>query len=201
MPKSTADQAHIFCGPQHREIARCLADMCGKAGLIARAHANDLLTALDVFKQIRQEGAKPALIVFGGGEPRTQSALGCAPSDWEDAWRETCYSGALIGQDAINAMEPHGCGTLIYLGHISSSDPRAWDAAHAAAGAGLRSFAQSMARGCGPKGIHVVHLLLADCDAQKSQLDPAGVAAACWQLHQQDPSTWTHEMDLRPSSA
>ena len=30
-------------------------------------------------------------------------------------------------------------------------------------------------------------------------LSPAAIAETYWHLHTQDPSAWTHEMDLRPS--
>jgi hypothetical protein len=29
-------------------------------------------------------------------------------------------------------------------------------------------------------------------------LDPDAIAESCWHLHRQHPSSWTHELDLRP---
>jgi hypothetical protein len=30
-------------------------------------------------------------------------------------------------------------------------------------------------------------------------LDPDSIAESYWQLHRQGPTTWTHELDLRPA--
>ena len=69
----------------------------------------------------------------------------------------------------------------------------------------LRALSQSMARELGPKGIHVVHVVLdgmiaQDDSASESQLRPAAIAKTYDQLHRQDRAAWTHELDLRPSS-
>ena len=62
-----------------------------------------------------------------------------------------------------------------------------------------------MARELGPNGIHVAYVVLdgmiaQEGDASESLLQPAAVAEAYYQLHRQDRSAWTHELDLRPSS-
>jgi NAD(P)-dependent dehydrogenase (short-subunit alcohol dehydrogenase family) len=89
-------------------------------------------------------------------------------------------------------------------------------AAFAAAKAGLRSLAQSIARELGPKGIHVAHVI---CDgsidgvfsrenipdleqmlAEDRILKPSEIAKNYLALHYQSRSAWTHELDLRPWS-
>jgi NAD(P)-dependent dehydrogenase (short-subunit alcohol dehydrogenase family) len=76
---------------------------------------------------------------------------------------------------------------------------------------GLRALAQSMAREFGPQGIHVAHVII---DGQintprmremsperedHTLLSPDSIAETYWQLHSQDRTAWTLELDLRPS--
>ena len=95
--------------------------------------------------------------------------------DWEEANAQLQHAQAIVSE-------------------LSSSLTDEWSGS-----AGLRSLAQSMAREGGPKGLHVAHVLLHGDMQGHGRPQAQDVAAACWQLHQQDPSTWTHELDLRPS--
>ncbi|HWM87360.1 MAG TPA: hypothetical protein VNO33_16020, partial [Kofleriaceae bacterium] len=76
---------------------------------------------------------------------------------------------------------------------------------------GLRALAQSMARELGPRGIHVAHVVIdgqidtprlrsmqPDRDA-RTLLSPDAIANEYWNLHAQDPTAWTLELDLRPA--
>lgn len=60
-------------------------------------------------------------------------------------------------------------------------------------------MAESMARELGPEGIHVAHVVI---DGQIGHgdglLDPDEIADQYWHLVEQDRSTWTLELDLRP---
>jgi hypothetical protein len=73
---------------------------------------------------------------------------------------------------------------------------------------------QSMAKEFGPKGLHIAHVVI-DGGINGSRLKtmlPAiveqrgldgllnidAIAETYWHLHQQHPTAWTHEIDLRP---
>ena len=81
----------------------------------------------------------------------------------------------------------------------------------AAARAGVIALMKSLAREFGPGGVHVAHLVLDGLidEAQTDQrfgtsptgrMSPQAIAQACLDLATQQPSAWTHEMDLRPFS-
>jgi NAD(P)-dependent dehydrogenase (short-subunit alcohol dehydrogenase family) len=105
-------------------------------------------------------------------------------------------------------------GSLLFTGATASLRGRGPFVAFAAAKAGLRSLAQSIAREYGPKGIHVAHVVIdGGIDGERLRtavpefseragadglLDPDAIAETYWQLHQQHRSAWTHELDLRP---
>jgi NAD(P)-dependent dehydrogenase (short-subunit alcohol dehydrogenase family) len=102
-------------------------------------------------------------------------------------------------------------GTIILTGATASLRGSASFSALAVGKFGLRALAQSMARELGPQGIHVAHVVIdGQINTQRireispnrkehTMLSPSAIAEAYWQLHTQDPTAWTLELDLRPS--
>lgn len=148
-----------------------------------------------LFSRINRDGRQPTLVVHGGGQYLRQSALETPVFDIEQQWRSICLAGLVIGQNAVRSLLTAKQGTLLFLGHSAALNNADGGAAFAAASAGLRSLAQSMAREFGPQGIHIAHLLLAGAE-ESQRPQPDDVAAVCWQLHQQHKTTWTQELDL-----
>jgi NAD(P)-dependent dehydrogenase (short-subunit alcohol dehydrogenase family) len=108
-------------------------------------------------------------------------------------------------------MVERGRGTILLTGATAALRGSARFAALAVGKFGLRALAQSMAREFGPQGVHVAHVII---DGQIStprvrgmypdreehtMLSPDAIAQTYWQLHSQDPTAWTLELDLRPS--
>lgn len=197
MPGITHPCALLFCTEQHLDTAKHLATLCEQKGLTAHICEGGLTQSEALFRLVKQSGQQIALVVQGGGPLLHRSALASTMEEIESTWRSVCLTGAVIGQQAIAEMLPQRQGTLIYLGHAAATERMSGSAAYGAASAGLRSMAQSMAREFGPKGLHVAHVLLhGDMDGNM-QPDPQDTALACWHLHQQHESTWTHELDLK----
>lgn len=129
-------------------------------------------------------------------------------------WQQNCYGGFLFGKQALKMMQQQGQGTLIFTGATASLRARPPFTAFAAAKAGLRALAQGMAREFAPQGVHVVHTIIdgvidgerartqfADYVAAKGDdglLQLEAIAQTYWAIHQQHPSAWTQELDLRP---
>jgi NAD(P)-dependent dehydrogenase (short-subunit alcohol dehydrogenase family) len=108
-------------------------------------------------------------------------------------------------------MLERGRGTIILTGATASLRGSARFSALAVGKFGLRALAQSMAREFGPQGVHVAHAIIdgqintprvremsADRE-EHTMLSPDAIAEAYWQLHVQDPTAWTLELDLRPA--
>jgi NAD(P)-dependent dehydrogenase (short-subunit alcohol dehydrogenase family) len=108
-------------------------------------------------------------------------------------------------------MVEAGRGTNLLTGASAALRGRANFSALAVGKFGLRTLAQSMAREFGPQGIHVSHVTV---DGQintpraremfpdredHTLLSPNSIAETYWQLHSQDPTAWTLELDLRPA--
>ena len=154
------------------------------------------------------------VVVFNAGAQHRQPFLEIEPAMFEKVWRLGCRAGFVVGQAAAKRMVEHGRGTIIFTGATSATRGGAEFTAFAAAKAGLRSVAQSMARSLGPRGIHVCHVIVdgvIDMPAiherfpdlvaglpEGGMLDTDAIAETYYALHCQDRSAWTLEIDVRP---
>ena len=156
------------------------------------------------------------VVVFNAGAQHRQPFPDIEPAMFEKVWRLGCRAGFVVGQAAAKRMVEHGRGTIIFTGATAAVRGGAEFTAFAAAKAGLRSVAQSMARSLGPRGIHVCHVIVdgvIDMPAvherfpdlvaglpEGGMLEPDAIAETYYTLHCQDRSAWTLEVDVRPWS-
>ena len=160
-------------------------------------------------------GLEPAdLVVSNAGDNRQLDFREVSAEGFEAFWRVGCLSGFLVGREAARRLVPLGRGTVIFTGASASLRGRPGYAHFAAAKAGLRAVAQSMAREYGPLGLHVAHVVVdGGIDGERLRklrpqaleergedglLGTEAIAEAYWQVHRQHRSAWTHELDLRP---
>ena len=196
-----------------------LADEIRAAGGEAHAFGCDAREEAEVvalFDRIEAEIGPLEVVVFNVGANVRFPIVETTARVFTKVWEMACFGGFLAGREAARVMAPRGRGTLIFTGATASVRGREGFAAFAAAKAGLRALAQSLARELGPQGVHVAHVVIDgavdgtfirsirgevdDLLARDSILKPADIAAAYVQLHRQPRSAWTHEMDLRPWS-
>jgi NAD(P)-dependent dehydrogenase (short-subunit alcohol dehydrogenase family) len=183
-----------------------------------RAHAlpGDVSSADDVKRLTAEVQALGHLrvAIFNAGNAVRGTPLEITPEQFESTWRGSTYAGFLFARATLPLLLAEGRGTLLFTGATASVRGRGPFVAFAAAKAGLRSLAQSVAREYGPRGVHVAHIVIdggIDAERLKSVapqraaeagvdglLDPDAIAETYWQLHQQHRSAWTHEVDLRP---
>ncbi len=156
-----------------------------------------------VFERVSRELGPPSLVVFNVGIWDQGGILEISEDLFEQAWRTGCFSGFLVGRAAAASMLESGGGTIVFSGATGSIRGGAGFAAFASPKFALRAVAQAMARELGPKNIHVAHVVLDGMIARDDApsdglLRPAAIAETYYQLHRQDRSAWTHELDLRP---
>ena len=160
-------------------------------------------------------GREPAdLVAFNAGNNQRIDFRELEAAQFEAFWRVGCYAGFLVGREAARRLVPLGRGTVLFTGASASLRGKPDFAHFAAAKAGLRAIAQSMARAYGPQGIHVAHVVIdGGIDGERLRafapsmverlgedglLDPDAIAETYWQLYCQPKSTWALEIDLRP---
>ncbi|KAL3525714.1 hypothetical protein ACH5RR_014086 [Cinchona calisaya] len=131
-------------------------------------------------------------------------------------------------QQVLPGMVDRGRGTILFTGCFASLNGIAGYSELCCGKFALRALSQCLAREFQPQGIHVAHVIIdgniaaprsgtASTSQQRSSsvgeqqkqqhigggdgnMDPDVVAQTYWQLHIQDRSAWTQEIDLRPSS-
>jgi len=161
------------------------------------------------------EGREAAdLVVFNAGNNRRIDFRELSAEQFEQFWRVGCFGGFLVGREAARRLAPLGHGTIIFTGASASLRGKPGFAHFAAAKAGLRMIAQSMAREYGPLGVHVAHVVidggirgdrllsraptLINERGEDGLLGIEAIADTYWNIHRQQRSAWTQEVDLRP---
>jgi NAD(P)-dependent dehydrogenase (short-subunit alcohol dehydrogenase family) len=209
---------HVFlAGRTEAQVAAVAEDLRGQGfqatGVVADATSEAGQTAL--FD--RAEATAPLdLVIYNAGNNMPGDFLAMETGYFERAWRVGCLGGFITGREAARRMTPRGRGTILFTGASASMRGKPNFAAFAAAKAGLRAVAQSMARDFGPKGLHVAHVVIdggifgekirnAFADRIKSVgedrfIDLDGIAEAYAALYAQGPRAWSHELDLRTAS-
>lgn len=165
------------------------------------ADATDAGSLGAAFTRLREEHGDPEVCIYNAGAYTVGGILELDPERLESSWKIGCLGGLLMAQQVLPAMLKQGRGTLLFTGATASLRGSARFAGLAVGKFGLRALAQSMAREFGPKGIHVAHVIIDGRigNGGPDQLAPDAIAETYWQLHQQHPTAWTQELDLRPA--
>jgi NAD(P)-dependent dehydrogenase (short-subunit alcohol dehydrogenase family) len=183
----------------------------GGTALAVSTDATDAASVASSFDQVQEKLGSPEVFVYNAGAFQMGGILELSPEQFDDCFRANC-SGAFYGaQQVLPAMVEREQGTIILTGATAALRGSAKFAALATGKFGLRALAQSMAREFGPQGIHVAHVIidgqintpsLRETQPDREEhttLSPDAIAETYWQLHVQDPTAWTLELDLRPA--
>lgn len=179
---------------------------------VASVHcdATRLESVVSAFENVKESLGHPSVLIYNAGAFSAGGIMDVDPEEFKRCWKANCYGGFLTAQQVLPKMQENGEGTILLTGATASLRGSEGFANLAVGKFGLRALAQSMAREFGPAGIHVGHVIIdgqintprtRDNYPDRSKetfLDPDEIAEQYWQLHQQDRSTWTLELDLRP---
>jgi len=198
------------------QVARTIAAAGGSAEPVATdaTREEDVIRLFDRAFARGDAAIPPDLVVANAGNNQRIDFRELSAQTFEDFWRVGCFAGFLVGREAARRMVPLGHGTVIFTGASASLRGKPGFAHFAAAKAGLRMIAQSMAREYGPQGIHVAHVVIhggIDGDRLRTRrpetvrergedglLGIDAIADTYWHIHRQPRSAWAQEVDLRP---
>lgn len=182
----------------------------GGTALPVRSDATVLEQVSDAYWQICGELGAPEVLVYNGGRRPFGTLLDTTPEVFEETWRAHTLGAFLWARQAVPQMLARGRGVILITGATAGVKPRANSAAFGPAKFAVRGLAQVMSRDLHPKGIHVAYVNIdgpIDMPFLRQRfpqlkdedlLKPAAIAEAYWHLAHQDPSAWSHELDLRP---
>lgn len=202
---------------RHIDQLNGLAEEIRSAGGSAHAFgadARDEEEIVNLFATIEKDIAPLGVVVFNIGGNVNFPIQEMTSRVYRKVWEMSCFAGFLTGREAAKVMIPRGKGTILFTGATASIRGGAGYSAFAGAKHGLRALAQSLARELGPQGIHVAHVIIDGAidtqfvkerfperyklREQDGLLQPDDIAENYWNLHAQNRTAWTHEMDLRP---
>jgi NAD(P)-dependent dehydrogenase (short-subunit alcohol dehydrogenase family) len=207
---------HVLLTGRNEDRLRSVVSEITNAGGSASALPGDISTAAEADRltaAVRRQGSLRAAL-FNAGNMIRGNALEVTPEQFESTWRGSAYAGFLFVRSGLPLLLESGGGSLLLTGATASVRGGGPFIAFASAKAALRSVAQSAAREYGPQGVHVAHVIIdggidgehvrtgapdrVAAAGEDGLLHPDAIADTYWHLHQQTPSAWTHELDLRP---
>jgi NAD(P)-dependent dehydrogenase (short-subunit alcohol dehydrogenase family) len=205
----------VIAGRNAQKLEATLAEL-RKTGARASCVVGDAALAEDArrFAAESQRLAPLAVAVHNAGGNEPAPILEVSEASFTRHWREHALGGFQLAQAALPLLVQNGGGSLFFTGASASLRGKAKFAAFASAKSALRNLAQSIAREYGPQNIHVGHVVvdggiagdrllsrapqLRERRGEDGLLDPDAIADAYWNLHYQQRSAWTLELDLRP---
>jgi NADP-dependent 3-hydroxy acid dehydrogenase YdfG len=170
----------------------------------------ELLAALEAAKS----HGPLEVAVYNAGGNLWMPTLDMKTDFFVEMWKVVCLGGFIFGREVARTMVAQGRGTILFTGASASLRGKAQFTAFASAKAAVRAVSQSMAREFGPMNVHVAHIVidgaidgdrinrfmpqLARQKGPDGLLNLDAIAEAFWQVHAQQRSAWTQELDLRP---
>ena len=209
---------HVIAAGRTQENLDAIAAAINAGGGAATGLTCDTTDPASVAALFEQSSAfgPVKVAIYNAGNNMPGDFLTMEPEYFETCWRVGCFGGFLFGQQALQAMLPQSEGTLIFTGASASLRGKPFFSAFAAAKAGLRMVAQSLAREFGPQGIHVAHVVIdgaidgdrinkgwpdiAESLGKDRMVDLEGLADVFVMLESQPPRAWTLEMDVRTAA-
>ncbi|HKH12199.1 MAG TPA: SDR family NAD(P)-dependent oxidoreductase [Rubrobacter sp.] len=183
----------------------------GGTAISIATDATDPASVAAAFGRVRGELGDPEVFVYNAGAFQMGGILDLSPEKFDECFKANCAGAFYAAQQVLPAMVEAGRGTVLLTGATAALRGSARFSALAVGKFGLRALAQSMAREFGPQGIHVAHVVIdGQIDTPRLRemspdredhtvLAPDAIAEAYWQLHSQDRTAWTLELDLRPA--
>jgi NAD(P)-dependent dehydrogenase (short-subunit alcohol dehydrogenase family) len=183
----------------------------GGTALFVSTDATDPGSVASAFERVRAELRDPEVLVYNAGAFQLGGILEIEPEKFDECFRANCAGAFYAARQVLPAMADRGRGTILLTGATAALRGSARFAALAVGKFGLRALAQSMARECGPRGVHVAHVIIDGqintprvrgmypAREEHTMLSPEAIAEEYWRLHAQHHTAWTLELDLRPS--
>lgn len=188
-----------------------LADLAAETGAVVHAcDASDHAQVVELFARLDGDGA-PDVVVYNPSARVRGPLIEVDPIAVQDALQVTATGAFFAAQEAAKRMIPASHGAILLTGASAGVKGYARSASFAMGKFALRGLAQSLAREMHPLGIHIGHFVIDGGirnPERPERIDPAGnpdsmlcpdaIARSYWHFLEQDRSSWSWEIELRP---
>jgi len=195
------------------DVTRTVAEEIRSAGGVALPLRSDATIPEQVsaaHEEIGRVLGAPEVLIYNGGRRPFGTLLDTAPEVFEATWRVHAFGAFLWARQVVPEMLARRQGAILITGATAGVKPGPSSAAFAPAKFAVRGLAQVMSRDLHPQGVHVAYVnvdgaidmpvvrqFLTHLE-DEDLLKPSAIADAFWYLAHQDPSAWSHELDVRP---
>jgi NAD(P)-dependent dehydrogenase (short-subunit alcohol dehydrogenase family) len=175
------------------------------------------------FAAIRREAGDPDVLIYNAGYlegrdlPPDKELLEYVPVEILDTGLHIAARGPfLVAKEVLPAMRKKGAGSFFFSNNSSSlrGKKRMTGQSLYYPRVMMRTLAQVLTEEYSEHGVHVANIVIdGSIDSPGSRalprnqnrrdliINPVKIAEAYWYLHTQDPSCWTHEIQLTPFAA
>jgi NAD(P)-dependent dehydrogenase (short-subunit alcohol dehydrogenase family) len=160
-------------------------------GYVADAADPDNLRAA-LHSAITELGA-PDVLVYHVGAVRKDSPIGGDDEDWANVTAINVLGGR-VAADAVLPELRDGRRSLLFTGGGYALHPSKEHASLSVGKAALRAYAQVLHDQLAGTGVHVTSVTITKAIGSEARFDPAVIAQAYLELHNQPETEWQHEL-------
>ena len=176
---------------------------------VYQCDASEIKEVENLFKRLDDTIGTPDLVIYNPSA-RVRGPVGnLDPRAVKKALDITCFGAFLVAQEATKRMLKAGKGSIFFTGATAGVKGFANSSVFAMGKFGLRGLAQSLARELHPQNIHIGHFVIDggiagskffgdNGNSRNSMLDPDEIAKTYLSFYNQDKSTWSWEIEVRP---
>jgi NAD(P)-dependent dehydrogenase (short-subunit alcohol dehydrogenase family) len=208
-----ADGLQVIVAGRTKSAIEAVAEDIARAGGKGIPVVADATSESDIGKLFDSASNELDLAIYNAGNNTPGKIVDMDAGYFEQSWRVICFGGFLFGREAVRRMLPNKAGTILFTGASASLRGRAGYGAFNSAKAGLRTFAQAIAKEYAAEGIHVAHVIVDGAIAgdkifrrfpdavgrEDSLISIEAIVDAFAFLHRQPPRGWSFEVDVRTS--
>jgi NAD(P)-dependent dehydrogenase (short-subunit alcohol dehydrogenase family) len=171
----------------------------------------DLDALVATIELVRKKLGDPTVVVHNALRSVRGGILELNPDDLELNFRVNTTALLYLARETIPAMLKAGKGVILVTGNTSATRGKTNWGFFASTKASQRILAESIAREFGPKGIHTAYFVIdASIDTPRTRpvlapdapddffAKPTAIAQEMYHVAQQDRSTWSFLVELRP---
>ena len=165
----------------------------------------------DALASVQNELGPIDVVIYNADLAQFGSLDDVSELQFEQSWRVGALGLFATAKFLGPQMSKRGSGVIIVSGATAALRGNIWTTAFAPSKSAQRTLANSLAKQLGPKGVHVVYLVIdgvidtedtrtnfAPEEPDEFFIKPTRIAETALMLARQDKSAWTFELDIRP---